>query len=606
VVLTATVASASPGSGTPTGSVEFFNGSTDLGSATLNNSGVATLSTTSLTQGSDSITATYQGDTNFTQSTAPAVTVTVELPSATSLTASPPTFTSGQTITLTATVAAGSGTTLTPTGTVDFLNGSTSLGSASLSSSGSAVLTVSTLTATSTLTAEYAGDANFAVSTSAGVTVSLGQSSTTTLTIAPNPSVVGQTVTLAAAVTAGTSVPTGTIMFLNGSIPLGEVALDSTGSALLTLTTLPAGSDSITAQYSGDDYSVASTSTAVVQTVNQASSSTTLSASSQAATAGQPVTLSVNVAAVSPGGIIPTGTVTFTSGTATLGTASLDGNGNAMLVTSDLPSGASTITAQYSGDSNYTGSSSAAVSVTVSGSVAPTQTATTVTLSVSNTNPGAYTSVQFTANVAPTQAGGATPTGTVLFSADGVIIGSATLDANGNATFSTSDLEVGGETITADYEGDSNYPASAAGPVSIAVGTADQVFVNEIYLAVLDRPAEHAGLQDWTTQLADGMSRSKLITLIANSPEAQALAHQVEASSQSDAPHHYLTPDSSYAYKAQRINTMYEDVLGRPADPTGLQFYIGVIDQGFHAKQVILDLMSSDEFYQRFTGQSPS
>jgi hypothetical protein len=401
-------------------------------------------------------------------------------------------------------------------------------------------------------------------------------------------------------------VPTGTIMFFNGSIPVGEVALDSTGSALLPVTTLPAGSDSITAQYSGDDSSTASTSAAVVQTVNQASSLTTLSASPQAASAGQPVTLSVNVAAVSPGGIIPTGTVTFTSGTATLGTSSLDGNGNAMLVTSDLPPGASTITAQYSGDSNYTGSSSAAVSVTVSASAAPSPSATTVTLSVSNTNPGAYTSEQFTANVAPTQAGGATPTGTVLFSANGVIVGSAALDANGNAAFSTSDLEVGDDTITADYDGDSDYTANASGPVSIAVGTADQLFVNEIYLAVLDRSAEQAGLQDWTNQLADGMSRNQVVTLITNSPEAKALAQQVEASSQSDPTHHYLTPDSSYAYKVQRINTMYQDILGRPADPTGLQFFIGLVDQGFHGKQVIIDLMSSDEFYERFTGQSPS
>jgi hypothetical protein len=207
--------------------------------------------------------------------------------------------------------------------------------------------------------------------------------------------------------------------------------------------------------------------------------------------------------------------------------------------------------------------------------------------------------------VAPAQAGGATPTGTVVFSTNGVIIGSTALDGNGNATFSTSDLEVGDETITADYDGDSNYASNASSPVSMEVGTADELFVNEIYMAILYRPAEQAGLQDWTNQLADGMSRNKVVTLIANSPEAQAVAQQV-AASQSDTNHHYLTPSSPYAYKLQRINTIYQDILGRPADPTGLQYYIGLIDQGYHARQVIRDLMSTAEFYQRATGQSPS
>jgi hypothetical protein len=472
------------------------------------------------------------------------------------------------------------------------------------------VLSVSTLTATSTLTAQYTGDTNFAGSTSPGVTVSLVQASTTTLTVAPNPSVVGQSVTLAAAVTTGTegATPTGTIMFLNGAIPLGVVALDGTGSALLNVTSLPAGSDSITAQYSGDDSSAGGTSTAVVQTVNPAGSTTTLSAAPSTAAAGQPVTLSVNVAPASAGAPTPTGTVTFTSGTTTLGSAALDTNGNAVFSTADLTVGANTITAQYSGDSNYAASTSAAATVTVTASTAAGQAGTTVILSASNTNPGAYTSVTLTANVAPAAAGGATPTGTVIFTANSVVLGTAALDANGNATFSTSDLDVGNETITADYDGDANYAANASAPVSMVVGTADERFINEIYLGVLDRPAEQAGLEAWTTDIANGMTRNQVVTLIIDSPEARALAHAVSASSssKSDAPHQELTASSTHQYKVQRINTMYQDVLGRPADPAGLQFYIGLIDQGFHAKQVMVALLASDEFYMRITGQSPS
>jgi FtsP/CotA-like multicopper oxidase with cupredoxin domain len=65
------------GSGTPTGSVTFSNGSTSLGSATLNSSGVATFSTTSLPAGTNSITAVYGGDSTYSGSTSSAVTVTV-------------------------------------------------------------------------------------------------------------------------------------------------------------------------------------------------------------------------------------------------------------------------------------------------------------------------------------------------------------------------------------------------------------------------------------------------------------------------------------------------------------------------------------------------
>jgi hypothetical protein len=72
VTLKATVAAVSPGSGTPTGSVEFFNGSTDLGPGTLSN-GVATLQTSSLPLGTDAITADYSGNSNFKASLSAAV-----------------------------------------------------------------------------------------------------------------------------------------------------------------------------------------------------------------------------------------------------------------------------------------------------------------------------------------------------------------------------------------------------------------------------------------------------------------------------------------------------------------------------------------------------
>ena len=77
VTFTATVAGAAPLVGTPTGSVTFFDGATTLGSAPLSG-GVASLAVTTLTVGSDSITAVYSGDPNFAGSPSTALSQTVD------------------------------------------------------------------------------------------------------------------------------------------------------------------------------------------------------------------------------------------------------------------------------------------------------------------------------------------------------------------------------------------------------------------------------------------------------------------------------------------------------------------------------------------------
>lgn len=64
--------------GTPTGTVSFMDGSTTLGTGTLNGSGVATFTTSALSLGSSSITAVYGGEGNFTGSTSPGVIQTVD------------------------------------------------------------------------------------------------------------------------------------------------------------------------------------------------------------------------------------------------------------------------------------------------------------------------------------------------------------------------------------------------------------------------------------------------------------------------------------------------------------------------------------------------
>ncbi|WP_206306702.1 Ig-like domain repeat protein, partial [Streptomyces malaysiense] len=105
--------------GTPTGTVDFFDGATLLGTGTLTG-GTATLTTSTLAVGTHALTAVYSGDTEFGGSTSPVDSQTVtQAATTTGLTSAPDPSVAGEAKTLTATVAAvppGAGT---PTGTVD-------------------------------------------------------------------------------------------------------------------------------------------------------------------------------------------------------------------------------------------------------------------------------------------------------------------------------------------------------------------------------------------------------------------------------------------------------------------------------------------------------
>jgi hypothetical protein len=182
----------------------------------------------------------------------------------TSLTSSLNPSTSGQSVTFTATVSSGSGT---PTGTVTFKDGATTLGTVGLSN-GQAPFPTSTLSAGShSITATYNGSSTYSGSTSAVFmqTVNATVSATTTkLTSSVNPSLSGQSVTFTAAVTPSTA--TGTVTFYDNGTSIGSAPLSS-GSAKLSLSTLTVGAHPITATYNGDSKDSSSTSTAVNQNV---------------------------------------------------------------------------------------------------------------------------------------------------------------------------------------------------------------------------------------------------------------------------------------------------------------------------------------------------
>ncbi|RLS37586.1 MAG: Ig-like domain repeat protein, partial [Planctomycetota bacterium] len=316
VTFTATVTAAS-GSGIPTGTASFFAGATLLGSGTLNGSGVATFSTSSLAgSAGTSITATYNGDPSYSTSTSSAVSQVVNKGASVAAVTSgtnPTVF--GQSVTFTATVFGGGAR---PTGSVSFYAGATLLGSSALSGF-RAVFSTSTLTvAANSITANYGGDANYNTTISPILTQTVNKANTTTASLASslNPALLGQSVTFTATVAAvspGAGIPSGTVTFFNGASTLGTGALNGAGVASFATTSLPSGISSITASYGGDgNFNTSGPSSALSQVVNApptfTSASTTtfqtgLAGSFQFTASGYPTAMTFSTSGTLPGGV---------------------------------------------------------------------------------------------------------------------------------------------------------------------------------------------------------------------------------------------------------------------------------------------------------------
>jgi hypothetical protein len=253
VTLTATVASTA---GMPGGTVTFLSGSTPIGMGTLNGSGVATLSTTSLPAGSDAVVASYAASGNFAASASQATIVTVKGAS--------------QTITFPAIASR-------PYGSAPFaVTATSSLGSSypvTISvASGPATISAGTVTVTGVgtvvLQAAQAGGGNYDPAT-ATQSFQVTPAATTTSLNAPASASYGASVTLTATVTSTAGMPAGSVTFYNGSTSLGAGTLNG-GVATLTTTALPAGMDTATATYAAAGNFAGSSSTAVMLTVGAA------------------------------------------------------------------------------------------------------------------------------------------------------------------------------------------------------------------------------------------------------------------------------------------------------------------------------------------------
>jgi penicillin V acylase-like amidase (Ntn superfamily) len=185
-----------------------------------------------------------------------------------------------------------------------------------------------------------------------------------TLSSSPNPSVLGQPVVLTAqAKGAGSTASAGSVTFMSGATVLGTVMLNSSGVAQLTATNLNAGTDSLSVVYDGDVSDPAINSPPLSQYVYEFGTRTNLVSSLNPAVATQWINFVATV--TSPGGGIPTGTVTFSQNGTPIATVPLSAYGQAIYPKSFAGAGTKTISASYSGTSNYQPSVSSPLNQTV-------------------------------------------------------------------------------------------------------------------------------------------------------------------------------------------------------------------------------------------------
>lgn len=187
----------------------------------------------------------------------------------------------------------------------------------------------------------------------------LGQpTTTTTIASSANPSVYGQATTLSSSVNAssGTGTPTGSVTFDDGTNALGTASLSGAQAALM-VSSLSVGPHSITAAYGGDSNFLASTSSALSQVVNQASTTTSLTSSASPSTLNGSISLTANLSVVAPGAGTPTGTIAFQEGANVFATSLVNSSGQATFSTASLSVGGHSLVASYSGDANFQPSS---------------------------------------------------------------------------------------------------------------------------------------------------------------------------------------------------------------------------------------------------------
>ena len=416
-----------------------------------------------------------------------AAAIPTTLATSNSLSATPATITTAQTAVFKDVVANASTTTTTavPSGTVTFTLNSTgaNLGTITLVNASASTAAVAFPTAgTYLINAAYSGDSNFAASTaslSLMVTTPALPATATTLTGTTGTitAQTGATYTAVIAPTAAnTLVPTGTVQFLRTSLAtgiaasLGAAVPVSAGKATLSPTTLPAGSYTISAVYSGDANFAGSTSN-VLSVMSTAIPTTTVTAGIPATVTSTTVTPVTATVMSSTGVGTPSGTIQFTVDTIAYGAGLAVPAGGTVSLNLTLASGTHSVCANYLGDTVFAASSAACRTVV------STTTPVTITLAPATASIYSYQTTPLVATITGLSPSAAA-TSTVTFkdgSATLAMVNPVYSGSTGTYTYTAGPLSVGIHTLTATFNGDATYSQATSNASTVTVTLATVV-----------------------------------------------------------------------------------------------------------------------------------
>jgi hypothetical protein len=234
--------------------------------------------------------------------------------------------------------------------------------------------------------------------------------------------------------------------------------------------------------------------------------------------------------------------------------------------TSGAPLGTLTMTATFLRGAEELGQASDTSEIV---EVDPTTTTVALTVAPNPANPGQPVTLTATvdavADVAPP------PTGTVHFRVYGTEVGSAAIDANGVATLVLgSGLPLGTYLVTADFDANPPFTDSTSNVVTFTEQLPTRLgrFIDSVYLGVLQRHVDPAGLSYWTDQINRTGDRNTFTFAMLFSDEV----------------------------RARNCTNFYQYYLGRTPDTPGLLYCIGLLQQGLHLDDVETTITGSAEY----------
>ena len=442
-------------SGTPTGLIEFFDGSTLLTSQAVSSTGSAAFTVSTLTVGSHTITANYQPTGTFSASTASITQVITGIATSAALKCLPGTIDIGGSAQFTASVTSVSGT---PTGSISFTDNGALLATQGLVGGGANLTYTGSIAGTHSITATYVPTGSFAGSTASCSEVVDALATTSTLAVAPVTSTYGSPVTLSATVAAATlpepSAPTGVVTFLNGASVVGTGTLAG-GVATLATSSLAGGSYELTCEYGGSSIYAKSNCNSVPVVIHAAPTYLLLGSSNNPYTALSPVTFKARLyfnGTSQPAGAGNIIHLSFNGQTVALTT---DASGSASYTIGTLVPGSYPVTASFAGTNDLQASSASLTEV-----ITAVSTSTSLT---GAPNPGVRNqSVMLTARVVASITSANVQGGSVTFYDGADSLGSQKLSADGTASLNASFSTVGVHNLTAEYEGDADFTKSVS------------------------------------------------------------------------------------------------------------------------------------------------